>query len=138
MPTFIMLTRLNADAVRSPRALEQLERDAMQRVREECPDVKWLTSYAVLGPCDYLDIFKANDIETAARVSTLLRTFGHAETEIWTATEWGRFKEIVRTLPAPGCSPQGLAAAILRFGRGRRNSRMAVRAEFRWPQPPPE
>ena len=33
MPTFIMLTRLNPDAVRSPRGLEQLERDAMKRVR---------------------------------------------------------------------------------------------------------
>jgi uncharacterized protein with GYD domain len=102
MPTFIMLTRLNAEAVRSPRDLEQLERDAMKRVREECPDVKWLSSYAVLGPCDYLDVFIANDIETAARVSALIRTFGHAQTEIWTATEWDRFKEIVRTLPRSG------------------------------------
>jgi uncharacterized protein with GYD domain len=99
MPTFIMLTRLNPDAVRSPRGLEQLERDAMKRVREECPDVEWLNSYAVLGPCDYLDVFMANDIETAARVSALIRTFGHAHTEIWTATEWDRFKDLVRTLP---------------------------------------
>ena len=102
MPTFIMLTRLNAEAVRSPRDLEQLEREVMKRVREECPDVKWLSSYAVLGPCDYLDVFSADDIETAARVSTLIRTFGHAQTEIWTATEWGRFKEIIRTLPRSG------------------------------------
>ena len=48
------------------------------------------------------DIFIANDIETAARVSTLIRTFGHAQTEIWTATEWDRFKEIVRTLAGTG------------------------------------
>ncbi len=68
MATFIMLTRLNPDAVRSPRSLEQLERDVMKRIREECPDVKWLTSYAVLGPCDYLDVFIANSIETAAKV----------------------------------------------------------------------
>jgi hypothetical protein len=40
MATFIMLTRLNPDAVRSPRELEQLERDAMKRVREECSDVE--------------------------------------------------------------------------------------------------
>ena len=78
MPTFIMLTRLNPDAVLSPRGLEQLEREAMKR-----------------------DVFKAKDIESAARVSTILRTFGHAQTEIWTATEWDRFKEIVRTLPGP-------------------------------------
>jgi hypothetical protein len=76
MQTFIMLTRLNPDAVRSPRGLEQLERDAMKRVREECPDIEWLNTYAVLGPCDYLDVFIANDIETAARVSALIRTFG--------------------------------------------------------------
>ena len=42
MPTFIMLTRLNPGAVRSPRGLEQLERDAIKRVRAECPDVEWL------------------------------------------------------------------------------------------------
>jgi uncharacterized protein with GYD domain len=101
MATFIMLTRLNTDAVRSPRSLEQLERDVMKRIREECPDVKWLSSYAVLGPCDYLDVFTAKDIETAAKISALIRTFGHAQTEIWTATEWDRFKEIVRTLPGP-------------------------------------
>ena len=99
MPAFIMLTRLNPDAVRSPSELEQLERNAMKRVRQECPDVQWLSSYAVLGPCDYLDMFFAHESETAARVSALIRTFGHAQTEIWTATEWDRFKEIVRTLP---------------------------------------
>jgi uncharacterized protein with GYD domain len=99
MPMFIMLTRLNPDAARSPRGLEQLERDAMKCVREECPDVELLNSYAVLGPCDYLDVFVANDIEAAARVSALIRTFGHVHTEIWTATEWDRFKELVRALP---------------------------------------
>ncbi|HEY7242811.1 MAG TPA: GYD domain-containing protein [Xanthobacteraceae bacterium] len=101
MPTFIMLTRLNPDAVRSPRELEQLERRAMDAIRKECRGVEWLGSYAILGPCDYLDIFLADDIETATRLSALIRTFGHASTEIWAATEWDRFKELVRTLPGP-------------------------------------
>ncbi len=99
MPSFIMLTRLNPDAVRSPRALEQRCHEA--RGGEECPNVEWLSSYAVLGPCDYRDVFTADNIETAARVFALIRTFGHATTEIWTATEWDRFKEIVRTLAGP-------------------------------------
>lgn len=98
MITFIMLTRLSPEAARSPKALEDLEHQAMERVRKECPDVEWLNSYAILGPCDYLDIFRAKDVETASKVSTLVRTSGHAQTEIWTATEWDRFKEIVRTL----------------------------------------
>jgi uncharacterized protein with GYD domain len=81
MVTFIMLTRLSPEAVRSPQALEQLERKAMERVRKECPDVEWVCSYAILGPYDYLDIFRAKDVETASKVSTLIRSFGHAQTE---------------------------------------------------------
>jgi uncharacterized protein with GYD domain len=102
MPTFIMLTRLSAEAVRSPRNLEQLERKVMDQIRSECPGVDWLGSYAVLGPSDYVDLFRANDIEAATRVSALVRTFGHAQTEVWPATEWARFKELVRNLPAKG------------------------------------
>ncbi len=99
MSTFIMLTRLTHGALASPSSLENLEREVMERMRAECPEVEWLSSYAVLGPCDYLDIFQAPDIETATKVATIVRTFGHAETEIWAATEWDSFKELVRYLP---------------------------------------
>ena len=34
----------------------------------------------------------------AVKVSTIVRTFGHAHTEIWPATEWKRFKELVHDL----------------------------------------
>jgi uncharacterized protein with GYD domain len=99
VPTFIMLTRLNTEVARSPKSLEQLERTVMGQVRKDCPDVAWHESYAVLGPCDYLDIFEAPDNEAAMRVSALVRTFGHAQTEIWGATEWNRFKEIMHQQP---------------------------------------
>lgn len=99
MATFIMLTRLSHAALQSPSSLENLERDVMERIRGECPEVSWKVSYAVLGPCDYLDIFTAPDIATATKVATIIRTFGHAETEIWAATEWQEFKDLVRYLP---------------------------------------
>ena len=102
MSTFIMLTRVSSEAMRSPKAVEVLERVAMTAVRAECPKVEWLGSYAVLGPYDYLDIFQAPDIETATKVATLVRIAGHAHTEVWAATEWTRYKEMVRELPEIG------------------------------------
>jgi hypothetical protein len=41
-----------------------------------------------------VDIFQAPDIESATKVATIIRTFGHAHTETWAATDWQRFKEI--------------------------------------------
>lgn len=99
MQTFIMLTRLSHSALQSPSSLENLEREVMERIEAECPEVEWLSSYAVLGPCDYLDIFMAPENETAMKVATVVRTFGHAETEVWGATEWKKFTELVRYLP---------------------------------------
>lgn len=99
MPTFIMLTKLSAEAVRSPHAVEVLEGRAKRAVDTECPDVEWVASYATLGPYDYLDVFRAPDIATATKVAALVRMAGHAATEVWAATEWDRFKQMVATLP---------------------------------------
>jgi uncharacterized protein with GYD domain len=98
MQIFVMLTRLAPDAAKSPKALEELERKSFEAVKAKCPKVKWKNSYAVMGSYDYLDIFEASDLATAVQVSALIRTFGHAHTEIWGAMEWARFKEAVRVL----------------------------------------
>jgi uncharacterized protein with GYD domain len=100
MRTYVMLTRLSPEAVKSPKSLEDLERQAMEKVKSECPNVEWVHNFAILGPYDYLDIFRAPDEETAFKVATLIRTFGHCYTEVWTATEWGRFKDMIRHLKA--------------------------------------
>jgi uncharacterized protein with GYD domain len=99
MLTFVMLTRLSPDALRSPATLEQLEQTAMDHVRRECPKVEWEHNFAILGPCDYLDIFRAPDLETAMQVAAIIRTYGHATTEVWTATEWKDYKEVLHRLP---------------------------------------
>lgn len=102
MQTFVMITRLSPDALSSPESLEVLERKVMQYISSECPEVEWLHNFAILGPCDYLDIFRAPDVDTAMKVATIIRTFAHAYTEIWTAVEWENYKKLIRKLPAPG------------------------------------
>ena len=82
MATFIMLTRLSHQALQSPKSLETLSHEVMERIRKDCPDVEWKKSYVVLGPADYLDIFTAPDLEAAMKVAAVIRTFGHASTEV--------------------------------------------------------
>jgi uncharacterized protein with GYD domain len=98
MPTFILLTRLSPDALRSPKSLEDLEREVMRHIQSQCPEVEWVHNFAVLGPYDYLDIFRAPDMDAAFKLSSLIRTFGHAHTEVWPATEGGGFKDLIRRL----------------------------------------
>ncbi|RMH37201.1 MAG: GYD domain-containing protein [Nitrospirae bacterium] len=98
MAIYVMLTRLSPEALTSPQAVEELNAKVEARIKTECPNVRWLGNYAVLGPCDYLDIFEAPDSETATKVALLVRSLGHATTETWVATPWDRFVGLAREL----------------------------------------
>ncbi len=95
MATYVVLTQLTPEAVKSPADLKRLEKAVAERVRKECPQVKWLANYAILGPYDYLDLFEAPDESVAARVVMIIRSFGHAQTETWTALPWERFESLI-------------------------------------------
>jgi uncharacterized protein with GYD domain len=97
MATFVMLTKLTPETVRSPGDLRKLEKTVSERIRKDCPEVKWVANYAILGPYDYLDLFEAPDEAVAAKVVMIVRSFGHAETETWTALPWERFEKLIGT-----------------------------------------
>ena len=44
---------------------------------------------------DYLDLFAAPDETVAAKVVVIIRSFGHAPTETWTALPWERFAGLI-------------------------------------------
>jgi uncharacterized protein with GYD domain len=98
MLTFVMLTRLSGKESFSEENLIDLEKKVKEQIKTSCPKVKWIANYAILGPVDYLDVFEAPDHDTAMKVALLIRSFGHASTEIWGAKEWKQFKALMREL----------------------------------------
>jgi uncharacterized protein with GYD domain len=100
MATYVMLTRLSPDAIPNPMTIDQLGQQVIDKLNAEVPEAKWIGSYAVLGPCDYLDLFEAPDNETAAKVAVIVRSFGHATTETWPVTPWERFRDMLREAAA--------------------------------------
>ena len=67
MQTFILLTKLSPDVSKQMKDRAELGRAWLDRVKEKCPDVKFLDHYALLGPYDFIDIYQAPDAETAPR-----------------------------------------------------------------------
>jgi uncharacterized protein with GYD domain len=96
--TFVILTKLSPDALTKPDAVTTLNKQVEERIKKELLHVKWLAHYAVLGPCDYLEIFEALDTGTATKVALLLRTVGHGTTETWVVTQWDRFTSLATVL----------------------------------------
>ena len=98
MQVFILLTRLIREEIHPSLAIEQTEKDVAAKIREYLPSVEWIANYATFGPWDYVDIFRAPDMESAIKTSTLVRYYGGAHTEIWPALEWNDFEKTIREL----------------------------------------
>lgn len=97
---FILFTRLIGKEVHPDKlTLEHLKQEVEKKVSAACPEVEWISNYAVFGPYDYLDIFSAPNLEDAMKVGAIVRSCGHASTEIWPALEWDQFKKTIATLP---------------------------------------
>lgn len=98
MGTFVMLTWLSPEALSNPASFAELNAKVEEHVRQNLPEVKWVANYAIMGACDYLDIFEAPDVETAQKLSVLIRSFGHATTQTWVANPWDRFVQMTQEL----------------------------------------
>lgn len=125
MPTYVLLTKLAPDATRDPKSYRELVDRVRERLRKDCPEVKWLANYWLLGPYDYLDIYDAPNEEVATKVSAIIRTFGQSTPETWTAVPFDRFLELVDELGVAGrrrgrrAAPRPTGAETRRRARGR-------------------
>jgi uncharacterized protein with GYD domain len=98
MATFILLSKVSLRSPGEIRALSAMDREFEQRLREECPEVRRIASYALLGEYDFLHIFEAPDAKSAAKVALLANIFGHSTTQTLTAIPFEEFREMVEKM----------------------------------------
>lgn len=112
MGTYVLLTKISAERMSTVEKLQELDDSVRARVAEHCPQVKWVASYALLGPYDYMDVLEAPDDAAASQVATIVRSFGYATTETWTAVPRDRLKRpLPRSDSARAAEPLIKAAA---------------------------
>jgi uncharacterized protein with GYD domain len=95
MGVYILMTKLTPEVTKDMKHREKIGKKWIEKVNEKCPEVKWLSHYALLGPYDFMDIFEAPSEEIAAKVSMITLSSGAFQVESWTAIPYSRFVELV-------------------------------------------
>jgi len=95
MPVFVLMTKLAPEALHDARGRRAMGKEWLKKVHAACPEVEWLSHYALLGPYDFMDIYDAPDVETAHRVSLISRAEGALSAESWQALPYDNFLRLM-------------------------------------------
>lgn len=98
MPQYVLMTKLTPEIQGDLKRREAVGKEWKKKVSKSCPDVKWKAHYWLLGPYDFMDIYEADNDETAAKVSMITRSSGALAVETWPAMPWANYIEIIKDL----------------------------------------
>ncbi len=98
MSTFVLMTKHSYKSLRDANGRKQKGKEWLNKVKDACPEVKWIAHYAILGPYDFMDIYEAPDVETAHKVSLISRYEGALEAESWQALEYRNFLGVLQDI----------------------------------------
>ncbi len=98
MRTFILMTKLSPEVSKQVKNRAKIGRNWLDEVKRKCPEVKFKSHYALLGPYDFMDIYEAPDEESAAKVSMISMANGATQAESWTAIPYKQFLKLIEVL----------------------------------------
>jgi uncharacterized protein with GYD domain len=95
MALFVLMTRLAPGSSKDAETRRAMGKEWLGKVKSVCPEVRWVSHYALLGPYDFMDIYDAPDIETAHKVSLISRSEGAVSAESWPALLYDRYLKVL-------------------------------------------
>ncbi len=96
MDTYIILSKISAEAFRDPKEFPNLARKVADEIKAQCPKVVWKDSYATMGRFDVVDVVEAPSAEEVEKAAMIIRAYGHSTTETMRATPWKAFVEMLK------------------------------------------
>lgn len=98
MQTYILMTKFSPEISKQLKQRAKLGRAWLDQVKKKCPEVKFISHYALLGTYDFMDIYEAPDAETAAKVSMISLSNGAFHAESWTAIPYKEFLKLTKKI----------------------------------------
>ncbi|NOY88491.1 MAG: GYD domain-containing protein [FCB group bacterium] len=98
MATFMLMTKLSTNITSQMKNRAAVGNAWMEKVKEKCPEVKFIAHYGLLGPYDFCDIYEAPDTETAAKVSMISLAHGALQAESWVAIPYNKVLELAKEI----------------------------------------
>jgi uncharacterized protein with GYD domain len=100
MKTFILMSRINPQCASLVEVAARVKDGAkhgrawLDKVKEVCPEAKFIAHYAILGGYDFMDIYEAPSEETAVKIAMIGNACGAFNVESWTAIPDSRVTEL--------------------------------------------
>ena len=98
MTTYVLLSKVAAASATELTDLSEMDKLFDMELAESLPDVSRIASYALLGAYDFMHIFEAPNVATAAKVALLANRFGVSSTQTLTAIPFSEFKELAHDM----------------------------------------
>ena len=98
MQTYILMTKLSPEVCKQIKDRAKLGRNWLDQVKKKCPEVKFISHYALLGDFDFLDIYEAPSEETAAKVSMISLSNGAFQAKSLLAIPYKRFVKLAEEI----------------------------------------
>lgn len=91
MGTYIILSRVSAEAFGDPFEFKKIAEAVSLKIKKECPGVVWKESFATTGRFDFVDVVESDDPQQVTKAAMIIRSCGHSMTETLLATPWKDF-----------------------------------------------
>jgi len=98
MQTYILMTKLSPEVCKQIKDRAKLGRNWLDQVKKKCPEVKFISHYALMGDFDFLDIYEAPCEETAAKVSMISLSNGAFQAKSLLAIPYKRFVKLAEEI----------------------------------------